>query len=44
MTPAHPQHTHEKRLFVLDTNVLIHDPSALFRFHEHDVFLPMVVL
>ena len=44
MTPAHPQHTHEKRLFVLDTNVLIHDPTALFRFHEHDVFLPMVVL
>ena len=31
-------------LFVLDTNVLIHDPSALFRFQEHDVFLPMVVL
>lgn len=34
----------EKRLFVLDTNVLIHDPSALFRFSEHDLFLPMVVL
>ncbi len=33
-----------KRLFVLDTNVLIHDPSALFRFAEHDIFLPMVVL
>ena len=33
-----------KRLFVLDTNVLIHDPSALFRFSEHDLFLPMVVL
>ncbi|HET9679452.1 MAG TPA: PhoH family protein [Gammaproteobacteria bacterium] len=32
------------RLFVLDTNVLMHDPSALFRFQEHDVFLPMVVL
>ncbi len=31
-------------LFVLDTNVLIHDPSALFRFQEHNVFLPMVVL
>ncbi len=31
-------------LFVLDTNVLMHDPSALFRFHEHDIFLPMVVL
>ncbi len=34
----------EKRLFVLDTNVLVHDPSALFRFKEHDVYLPMVVL
>ena len=44
MTESHPQHTHAKRLFVLDTNVLIHDPTALFRFHEHDVFLPMVVL
>lgn len=32
------------RLFVLDTNVLMHDPAALFRFAEHDVFIPMVVL
>ena len=32
------------RLFVLDTNVLMHDPTAMFRFHEHDVYLPMVVL
>ncbi|MEN9501358.1 MAG: hypothetical protein RI964_643 [Pseudomonadota bacterium] len=44
MTLNHPQHTHEKRLFVLDTNVLMHDPTALFRFQEHDIFLPMVVL
>jgi PhoH-like ATPase len=34
----------EKRLFILDTNVLMHDPTALFRFHEHDVYLPMMVL
>ncbi|GAB4345014.1 MAG: PhoH family protein [Gammaproteobacteria bacterium] len=33
-----------KRLYVLDTNVLMHDPTALFRFKEHDIFLPMVVL
>lgn len=33
-----------KRLFVLDTNVLMHDPTALYRFKEHDIFLPMVVL
>ena len=32
------------RLFVLDTNVLMHDPISLFRFEEHDVYLPMVVL
>jgi PhoH-like ATPase len=31
-------------LFVLDTNVLMHDPTSIFRFQEHDVFLPMVVL
>ena len=33
-----------ERLFVLDTNVLMHDPTALFRFHEHNIFLPMMVL
>ena len=33
-----------RHLFVLDTNVLMHDPSAIFRFHEHDIFVPMVVL
>lgn len=32
------------RFFVLDTNVLMHDPSSLFRFQEHDIFIPMVVL
>ncbi len=32
------------RLFVLDTNVLMHDPGALFRFQEHDLYVPMVVL
>ena len=29
---------------VLDTNVLMHDPSSLFRFEEHDIYLPMVTL
>jgi PhoH-like ATPase len=32
------------KLFVLDTNVLMHDPSSLFRFQEHDVYLPMMTL
>ncbi len=36
--------TEIKRLFVLDTNVLMHDPSCLFRFEEHDLYIPMVVL
>ncbi|ADJ28028.1 PhoH family protein [Nitrosococcus watsonii] len=34
----------DKRLFVLDTNVLMHDPAAIFRFQEHDIYLPMIVL
>ncbi|GGY10346.1 hypothetical protein GCM10007160_41960 [Litchfieldella qijiaojingensis] len=32
------------RLYVLDTNVLIHDPAALYQFEEHDVVIPMTVL
>ncbi|MCX7205517.1 MAG: PhoH family protein [Proteobacteria bacterium] len=32
------------KLFVLDTNVLMHDPTSLFRFEEHDLFLPMMTL
>jgi len=32
------------KLFVLDTNVLMHDPMCLFRFEEHDIYLPMIVL
>jgi len=33
-----------KKLFVLDTNVLMHDPASLFRFEEHDIYLPMGTL
>ncbi|TWG79645.1 PhoH-like ATPase [Cupriavidus gilardii J11] len=32
------------KLFVLDTNVLMHDPTSLFRFEEHDIYLPMMTL
>jgi PhoH-like ATPase len=32
------------KLFVLDTNVLMHDPSSLLRFQEHDIYLPMMTL
>lgn len=34
----------KKKLFVLDTNVLMHDPTSIFRFAEHDVFIPMTTL
>lgn len=33
-----------KRIYALDTNVLLHDPTAIFRFEEHDIFIPMTVL
>jgi PhoH-like ATPase len=33
-----------KKIFVLDTNVLMHDPTAIYRFQEHDIVLPIVVL
>jgi len=39
-----PRATGVTKLFVLDTNVLLHDPTSLFRFEEHDVFLPMMTL
>ena len=32
------------RHFVVDTNVLLHDPSALFVFQEHEVIIPIVVI
>jgi PhoH-like ATPase len=34
----------ERRTYVLDTCVLLADPNALFRFDEHDVVLPLVVI
>jgi PhoH-like ATPase len=34
----------KRKIFVLDTNVLIHDPNAILRFDEHDIYLPIVVL
>ena len=47
VVPAKPKRiirTGPPSLFVLDTNVLMHDPSSLFRFSEHDLFLPMTTL
>ncbi len=37
-------HAGPAKLFVLDTNVLLHDPMSMFRFEEHDIYLPMIVL
>ena len=42
--PKKGKSTGATKLFVLDTNVLMHDPMCLFRFEEHDIFLPMIVL
>jgi PhoH-like ATPase len=42
--PQRPASSGTARLFVLDTNVLMHDPMSLFRFAEHDIFLPMITL
>ena len=42
--PRKARPTGPAKLFVLDTNVLMHDPMSLFRFEEHDVFLPMITL
>jgi len=39
-----PRKSKVKKLFVLDTNVLMHDPTSLFRFDEHDVYLPIATL
>src|SRR3954469_23814583 len=43
LTPVSTLHPRTK-LFVVDTNVLMHDPTSLFRFQEHDIYLPMVTL
>src|SRR5574337_455559 len=42
--PRKRRATGPKKMFVLDTNVLLHDPTSLFRFEEHDIFLPLIVL
>jgi PhoH-like ATPase len=41
---ASKRSTKKKKIFVLDTNILLHDPYSLFKFDEHDVFIPWVTL
>lgn len=43
-TKGYRPKTRARKLFVLDTNVLMHDPLSLFQFEEHDVYLPMMTL
>jgi len=43
-TSRRADRTGKTKVFVLDTNVLMHDPTCLFRFEEHDVYLPMMTL
>lgn len=38
------KHDGKNKLYVLDTNVLLHDPTSIFRFQEHDIYLPMMAL
>ena len=38
------KHDDKNKLYVLDTNVLLHDPTSIFRFQEHDIYLPMMTL
>ena len=42
--PARIGPSQSTKLFVLDTNVLMHDPTSLFRFEEHDIYLPILTL
>jgi len=43
-SPRAPRKPKVKKLFVLDTNVLMHDPTCLFRFDEHDIYIPIATL
>jgi len=43
-SPRAPRKPKVKKLFVLDTNVLMHDPTSLFRFDEHDIYIPIATL
>lgn len=39
-----PRQINPRKLFILDTNILMHDPTAIYHFEEHHIFIPMVVL
>lgn len=39
-----PRTTVDPRTYIVDTNVLLYDPNAVFVFHEHDIVIPMTVI
>ena len=43
-SPAKRRVRDEMRIFVVDTNVLLHDPMAIYKFAEHQVVIPLVVV
>ena len=34
----------QRQAFVLDTNVLLHDPTSIFKFEEHIVLIPLTAI
>ena len=34
----------QRKIFIIDTNVILHDSSCINHFHEHDIVVPIVVL
>ena len=42
LSPALP--VVKKKIFILDTNVLLHDYTCIYNFEENDVVIPIVVL
>ena len=44
MVPPPSSTPRPRQAYVLDTNVLLYDPNALFVFHEHDVIIPITVI
>ncbi|CAB1275004.1 PhoH family protein [Candidatus Nitrosacidococcus tergens] len=37
-------HIQQKQIFIIDTSILLYDPSAIFRFGNHDIYLPLIVI
>ena len=33
-----------RKLFILDSNVLLHDPQAIFKFEDNDLIIPIYVI